>query len=669
MKDSSKDLFLIVLLLVVSIIIVSILLYGIIANNNSEKNNSQENEDRLNAIFPGRFSSQTQIPEQIFLTVDNNVILKDPSGDISRMNDTYVKNAEIVRPGNSLRFNNVHEIQGELNKILANNRYPYQIDSWTVAYFWREKTTCPRFSIVVPVYNQELIIQRTLHGILNHVQQEYEIIIIVDGSTDNTLSKILDFFKQKHLPGEYKSSNSSVIVIDIKQSVFETQCDNIGFKLSSAPNILEIQADMTMTQSGFNLTLEQPLLYFNDIIGISGRCTHSKLGYNAIGFPGDIQNSNNVPWTSNNLFYLSSTVNRGPLLLDRKKLIQLNYLDDKRFAIENDEHDLFKRSWSQHGYRCGYIHINFETSLGDGSSCKPMDPVQKKILDTRREGKDKNLGKLPEFLVPHFRILDPTQNRNLLTRVFGNQIQATLIQFGNTESIHYHNANMAQMANFYHHIHFETTKLYTQHHIKDFLKTLPLDISQKQRGYYYWAWKPYIIQQTLKHAKPDEVVVYADSGLFFTNPCIFHEYYQKALKEGHVFFDLWHDIKHFCKCEAKPFLKNQSGLENTMTDASLIFLKNNEDSRVLVDQWLKLCYTPYLLSDESSQTCKNNDLFIDHRHDQTLLSIVLLNNNIHTVGKQQTNFTCHHRIRNNIQFKFFWTKLGLNPHVLSILDD
>ena len=48
------------------------------------------------------------------------------------------------------------------------------------------------FSIVIPAYNCEKTIQRTLASITNQTFSNYEVIIINDGSTDGTEKKLMN---------------------------------------------------------------------------------------------------------------------------------------------------------------------------------------------------------------------------------------------------------------------------------------------------------------------------------------------------------------------------------------------------------------------------------------------------------------------------------------------
>lgn len=55
-----------------------------------------------------------------------------------------------------------------------------------------------KFSIIIPVYNSEKYIDRLLTSIKKQTFQDYELIIVNDGSTDNSLD-ILQKYKQNYM--------------------------------------------------------------------------------------------------------------------------------------------------------------------------------------------------------------------------------------------------------------------------------------------------------------------------------------------------------------------------------------------------------------------------------------------------------------------------------------
>lgn len=59
----------------------------------------------------------------------------------------------------------------------------------------------PKFSIIVPIYNVESFLKECIDSVLLQDFQDYELICINDGSTDNSLEVLKSFhglsFKQK----------------------------------------------------------------------------------------------------------------------------------------------------------------------------------------------------------------------------------------------------------------------------------------------------------------------------------------------------------------------------------------------------------------------------------------------------------------------------------------
>ena len=60
------------------------------------------------------------------------------------------------------------------------------------------------FSIIVPVYNTEKYIEKCLKSIVNAIDTDCEVIIINDGSTDNSEQVINKFIK--NLPDKLKDN-------------------------------------------------------------------------------------------------------------------------------------------------------------------------------------------------------------------------------------------------------------------------------------------------------------------------------------------------------------------------------------------------------------------------------------------------------------------------------
>lgn len=89
-----------------------------------------------------------------------------------------------------------------------------------------------KISIIIPVYNAENTLNRCLDSIVNQEYKNYEVILINDGSTDNS-KQILD---------EYKDKYTNIIV---KHKINEgvSSARNMGLEIASGEYIMFIDSD------------------------------------------------------------------------------------------------------------------------------------------------------------------------------------------------------------------------------------------------------------------------------------------------------------------------------------------------------------------------------------------------------------------------------------------
>lgn len=244
------------------------------------------------------------------------------------------------------------------------------------------------YSLVIPVYNQGNIIVKHLNSYICNTIKPFEIILILDYCSDNSEDNIIKYLNN------YKNVNDDFIKILLfrtEEPLFETKCDNIGFKLSSGKYCLEIQADMEITELGYNVHMTKPFNILDNVIAVSGRCAHNLYRRGGIGkLNRNIEKSIEELNIDRNIFYVYETCNRGPLLIDKAKLIELNYLDENIYYLDNSDHDLMARAYLEKQYICGYVPINFNSFLYNGSTrnnkCKnsyynSINAIKKRELD------------------------------------------------------------------------------------------------------------------------------------------------------------------------------------------------------------------------------------------------------------------------------------------------
>ena len=89
-----------------------------------------------------------------------------------------------------------------------------------------------KFSIIVPVYNVEKYIEKCLESILKQTYKNYEVIIVNDGSPDNSQKIIDKFIKKDKRFKSYKKENGGL-----------SDARNYGLKFVSGDYILFIDSD------------------------------------------------------------------------------------------------------------------------------------------------------------------------------------------------------------------------------------------------------------------------------------------------------------------------------------------------------------------------------------------------------------------------------------------
>ena len=101
-----------------------------------------------------------------------------------------------------------------------------------------------RFSIIISAYNVEPYIERAINSVLQQEYKNYEIIVIEDKSSDNTLSKILKYKNQ-------------IKIIKNKQNIGLGAVRNIGINASKGEYIIHLDGDDTLYDSSTLVKLDK----------------------------------------------------------------------------------------------------------------------------------------------------------------------------------------------------------------------------------------------------------------------------------------------------------------------------------------------------------------------------------------------------------------------------
>ena len=187
-------------------------------------------------------------------------------------------------------------------------------------------------SIIIPVYNGEKYIEKCLNSILSQTYKNIEVIIINDGSTDNT-KKILEKFY-----------DSRVKKVHIKNGGV-SNARNLGISSSNGKYLMFIDADDYLENNAIEKLYETIQEYEVDIIRFNGYVQKSNKIFTKIEFPVENKKILDSKDDSKEIIELLNFPSKSlrcysPLLFMKNENIisfntELCYLEDKLFYIEN----------------------------------------------------------------------------------------------------------------------------------------------------------------------------------------------------------------------------------------------------------------------------------------------------------------------------------------------
>lgn len=110
----------------------------------------------------------------------------------------------------------------------------------------------PLVSIITPMYNSEKFILKTIESIVNQTYTNWELILIDDGSTDNTI-KIVEDFKSKYANIKLLQNDTNLGAAKSRnKAILEAKGDYIAFLDADdvwKPNKLEVQIQFMQTHN------------------------------------------------------------------------------------------------------------------------------------------------------------------------------------------------------------------------------------------------------------------------------------------------------------------------------------------------------------------------------------------------------------------------------------
>lgn len=186
------------------------------------------------------------------------------------------------------------------------------------------------------------------------------------------------------------------------------------------------------------------------------------------------------------------------------------------------------------------------------------------------------------------------------------------------------------------------------HYTEEDIKATPFfernqSILSEKRGAGYWLWKPYIILDSIEKSKPEDKLLYLDSGDVFKDSV--RNSIDKCLMDADIcltsgsyrsFIYTKRDCFVLMGCDS-PEYWNSNQIE-----AGIICYKPTINSKQIFNEWLSECEDPRKLTDMPN-TCgmDNFPTFRDHRHDQSILNNIAVRKNLKISKEIRSSTRCN----------------------------
>lgn len=172
-------------------------------------------------------------------------------------------------------------------------------------------------------------------------------------------------------------------------------------------------------------------------------------------------------------------------------------------------------------------------------------------------------------------------------------------------------------------------------------------IENNKRGYGYWLWKPYVIKKTMEKLADGNVLMYLDCGceIDINKKDKILEYFELVKKYNIICTDTGYVEKDWNKMDLvlKLEMLDEKHMSSNQYQAGAQLIYINDITRKLVNEWYNIA-SEYHNIDDSPSVAKNCDSFKEHRHDQSIFSLLLKKNNLGT--NDVSLFNCIEIIRN-----------------------
>ena len=180
------------------------------------------------------------------------------------------------------------------------------------------------FSIIIPTYNQDYLLKKSLESVINQTFDNWEVIIINNYSNDETI-KISQSFNDKRIK-----------LINFRNNGIISASRNYGLKLAKFPYIAFLDSDdiwfPKKLEKTYSYLIQGHEIVCHDEIWLWPDSTNKVVNY------GPEKRSSYI-----NLLFKGNVISTSAISCRKDLLIEFNGFDENPLMVGNEDYDLWMR--------------------------------------------------------------------------------------------------------------------------------------------------------------------------------------------------------------------------------------------------------------------------------------------------------------------------------------
>lgn len=199
---------------------------------------------------------------------------------------------------------------------------------------------------------------------------------------------------------------------------------------------------------------------------------------------------------------------------------------------------------------------------------------------------------------------------------------------------------------------FDSIEHYTLKNLEHAIKNHKDFIESNSRGYGYWLWKPFCIANVMNTMQNGDILYYYDSRFTLKNKEYFKTLNDAVKTQKIISSSTYQPSDKWTKMDTCNYIlpNDQDKYKYEQLQAGTLVIFVCPETKQFMEEWKNICcINNYHYLDDTDSILQNTDYFVEHRHDQSIFSCLMIKHGFYSLKYNSTAF-CN-RLNNSVVVK------------------